>query len=341
MPDFSVYSKNYSRINQGLSVTQNTGLDSTVTISAPSQVNSGSSFQITGTVSGSAATPTGTVTIQKLSGTTWSDVKSGTLSSGSYIITGLTETTATTYRAYYLGDSVYGRKPSSTTPTVKCWGQITYTMGSTGPVKGTTSYLSAKESYVYTGIYNWQSGLANYTGVTTNPTYIEQGYRSSNGYQTGTMMTFSYSTLATYLDSSCSVTKVELYLDAGGNGWDTSTGGTAVIWYNFFVNGQSVTNGGLPTSTVVNAYDYLIYLGYSQARSWTSGTGAKWLDITSLTDYGFSTTGTNTIWHYGYASGITLVRNSTSNIYHGYFYPASNSTYGPKLRITFTKYGYV
>jgi hypothetical protein len=82
---------------------------------APTTVKKGQSTVVTMTVTGSGATPTGSVTLTRVAGTKTTAVFVRTLSGGKATISYPQKATGTfVYRADYAGDSTYAAGKSST-----------------------------------------------------------------------------------------------------------------------------------------------------------------------------------------------------------------------------------
>jgi hypothetical protein len=348
MPDYvyifngQKYTANAININSY----QNIGTLTTVTLANLSQVNYNTSFTLTATINSTTTVAAGgTLTLQKLSGTSWVTVATSTLSfaggstpwSSTASFTGLKQTTVTTYRVLYGGDSSY-RNATSNSVTVKCWGSKTTTK--------TFSCYAARSHY--------NVGSNTYSSLIRSGTDLYQGYESSYGkevsqvlFDNGSAVPYylnaeggggSTSTILGYFNSLSKVTisKVELYLNC--KSWSVSSGGTAYI----FPDGSYILqpSGGI---------DFTYYSGVATATSasWSTVSGAKWIDISSLTYYGFPAIG---LWDFNnggqqslwsFTNGINLARNSTSNIYAGHFTGNDNTTSEPQLRFTFTYYTYL
>jgi hypothetical protein len=319
----------YPSTQQALSVKQTNGTPTATTIAGPTQVNSGGTVGLSGTIS---PTPTGTVTIQKLSGTSWVNVSTvaiSTLLPGTWSYTAPAISVQTTYRAIYNGDATYQASTSSS-KIVKCWGKL--------PAVTITPSLT-DANYYYRLNTNVDGTLGNnYTGTTkfanldTTPSYLALGVDANNGKQ-ASAFTFNYTTLSN-LTSDCYITSVNLSLNA--TGWAVSSGGTVKIWFNLYFPSYP-----LPTSTS----DVLEFYGVdgtdNVTASWSTKTGSKTISLNKLNWTNNSTASVtsagvnNTIWHYGLASGITLYVNNSTSIYDGTF-----ST-NPSLSITYYKYGYL
>jgi subtilisin family serine protease len=81
---------------------------------APTKVKHGSATTVTETVSGTAGTPTGVVTFQRKSGSTWVTVSTRSLASGKVTISYKPASAGTyVYRTTYAGDTIYGTGTSA------------------------------------------------------------------------------------------------------------------------------------------------------------------------------------------------------------------------------------
>jgi hypothetical protein len=135
-------------------------------------------------------------------------------------------------------------------------------------------------------------------------------YSSTNGNQRSAI---GFPSLTADL-SGATVTKVELYIYAGH--WGPDSGGTAVIGYH----GASAEPGSWPPSGLV---------ADEKRVGWTTKTGGKWIDVTSI--------GTS-IWSAGTAKGIAFGPGPDNGLeYYGYF-KGPGQTYEPKLRLTYYKW---
>lgn len=322
----TIYKNNtYPSMGQGLSVRQAIGTVSTITLSAPTQVNSGSTVGLSGTLTSGA---TGTITLQKLSGSSWINVSSTTATTP-WLITAPAITTGTTYRVVYGGDGTY-QSSTSSSKIVKCWGKLP-AVTITPSLTDTNYYYRLNTNVDGTG-GNGYIGTTKFANLDTTPSYLALGVDANNGKQ-ASAFTFNYTTLSN-LTSDCYITSVNLSLNA--TGWAVSSGGTVKIWFNVYYPSLP-----LPTSTS----DVLEFYGLDSTdnvtASWSTKTGSKTISLNKLNWYGNGTASVtsagenNTIWHYGLASGITLYVNNSSSIYDGTF-----ST-NPTLSITYYKYGYL
>ena len=292
MADFEFHSSTSTSINQqALNVYSGNGTATTTTLTIPSQVNAGAVVPMTVVVAGTSAT--GNAIIQYLNGSSWSNTtRSVTISGGTGSVNYPSISGKTTFRVYYQGDGtnapsysksyvvyVYGIKSFTLTPTVTRY--TTYT-GVSSPYNTPPLYYS----------------LA-YDTVETAATQGIQGRTSSTTGVQATEIIFPANAFSV-LTSSCSVTKVTITLSPT---FSQSSGGALYAWYN---QSQYDQQGYAPTAQ-----------GNAKSLTWTTKTGSKTIDITTLTDtsFGFSATGTNTIWTYSYGSsqagGITIWRNTT------------------------------
>jgi hypothetical protein len=200
----------------------------TVTPSATS-INSSQSLTVTGTVSGTGATPTGKVT---LSGGGYTSA-AVTLSSGSYSITipaYRLSAGSDTLTASYSGDAVYAATSKSATVTVT---QSTFTLSASnvsvaaGVTSGNVSTVTVSAVNGYTGTVTLTAAVASSpSGAVGTPTFTGSTVTIGSGSTSGT---------GTVTVSTTAVTAANRPGDHfKGTGWFTAAGGTAIAALLFF-----------------------------------------------------------------------------------------------------------
>lgn len=219
----------------------------TTTLTAPSSVNGGASFTLSGTVktvSGANAT-NGSVQLQYNTGSGWTNystsmsITAGTFSKGS-----VTETETRQWRAVYTPTSTFLTSTS------------------------TTKTVTRKELTTLTKTYNCTASASYRSDGTkrTDTDHCYQGYISSvNGNQL-TMLIFPQSTINSDLSGIEDITKVELFLNALH--WGPDSGGTAVI--------NEHTQTSLPASNPTYATTNRTLI------PWSTKTGSKWCNLPTV-----------------------------------------------------------
>lgn len=200
---------------------------------------------------------------------------------------------ATSFRARYLGNGTDQPSTSATkTVSTKTLQTFTKTYAATG-----------------TGSYS-ESGTKR-----TDSDHIFQGLVSSVWDEQRSVIVFGTQIQSDLADAH-DITKVELFLNALH--WGQNSGGTVCI--------RTINNTVVP-STWAGANDISTY----DATSWSTKTGAKWCDISSIK-------GAASDWKAGGTKkGIALWAFSGLAEYYGYF-AGNGETNEPQLRITYRKY---
>lgn len=272
----------------------------TLTLSA-STVNTGSSVTLTATVAGGTPPAASSVRFEVYYSTTgtWETLATDTASP--WTTTHTPTSVRRQYRAVYLG-------ATDTTPNP----DVIY-QSSTSATKTVT--LRVLTSFVKTYNATWTmsySGGGSQRGA--DPIY--QGYYSTTWDLQKSAIGFPYATIQSDLSGYEDITKVELYLYA--EHWGPDGGGTAVV-----------KTHDEATSSAPGTWGALSGLGGStDSTPWSTKTGGKWCDITSLGVLG---------WANGSFSGVALNPSSTATEYYGYF-SGKGGTNPPQLRITYTKW---
>jgi hypothetical protein len=265
----------------------------TTITSIPTSVNGSATFNITGTVkTTTGANASGTVQAQWLNGSTWTNAGTAvSVVSGGYTLTGLSETATRSWRVSFTASAGFLNSVS------------------------TTKTVTRKVLTSFTTVYN-PTWVMSYAGDNSqrgaDPLY--QGYFSSTWGNQKSAMRFPYSTIRSDIGTDGTVTKVELYLNA--EHWGPDSGGTVRI--------RTHTD---TASTAPTSYASVSGVGGSEdTTAWSTKTGAKWCDITSLGTSAWKTT----------LTGCVLVSSSTATEYYGYF--TGSGTGKPQLRVTYEKW---
>lgn len=262
--------------------------------SIPASVNGTATFTAAGTVKTSAGAnaTNGSVQMQYLNGASWTNSGSAfTVTAGTFSVTGLSETATRQWRAVYTPASTF---------------QAATSLSKTVTSKVLTTFV---KTYACTASGSYRGSGTKRTDVGTD---LYQGYYSSvNGIQRSIMI-FPRATIATDLASAVSVTKAELYLNCLR--WGPDAGGTAIV------NDHNYST--LPSA------DPQISTTNQTFIPWTTKTGAKWCNISTVI---VNRIVANT------AQGCSLYAASQSNEYYGYF-AGKGDTGAPQLRVTFTKW---
>lgn len=237
------------------------------------------------------AVTTGTVAFDYLSGSTWVEFAQDT--AGAPYTTTRAISADTTFRARFLGNA---SKFASTSGSV------------TAQAKVLTTYV---KTYACAGTGTYSGGGSK----RTDTSHMFQGYYDGTWDTQKSVAVFG-TAMQSDLVGAYDITKVEVYLNALH--WGPGDGGTAVL--------HTINNSSVPST-----WGGVASLSAADNTAWTTKTGAKWCDISSLK-------GVPSDWTSGGTKkGIALYINSTSNEYYGYM--AGNGESGePQLRITYRKY---
>lgn len=184
-------------------------------------------------------------------------------------------------------------------------------LGSTSSSVAVT--VRSLQTFVTTFNSSWSMSYSGSGGQRT-ATDCYQGYVSSTWGNQKSLVGFG--DMTTTLAAAVSITKVEFYLYA--DHWYNNSGGTCYLGvHNKMSAPSSWTESGVTTGIIGSA--------------WSSKTGGKWTDITSV--------GNKDNWKTGGYRGMSIGPGpSTSNAYYSYFRGYSYSSGKPLLRFTYTKW---
>lgn len=348
----------------------------TVITSIPTNASSGSTFTISGTIKTVAGTniPTshGTMKIQKLVGSTWTDLYTSlAITTGAWSKTGATQTTTTSYRA------VYVPPVNTVTNRVVTGGSATLTIGThtftTGEYITTTGFLGTDATANLNGTFLITSVVANVSvtfalagTVTTGAPVSGATPQVTCGHAVSVSATKSVSVqvLTTFV-KTYSTNGTGSYRGSGTKRTDVGT--------DFYQGYYSSTNGTqrsvilFPYATIqsdLSGYTSITKVEvYLNCNHWGPDSGGTAVVVdhnySSLpaSDPGFTTTyASSTAWTTktgakwcnvntsigarlaaGTAKGLGLYTTSTATEYYGSF-NGNGDTGEPVLRITYTKY---
>lgn len=259
--------------------------------------SSGTSFNILFTVktTAGAGVSSGSAQAQYLNGSTWTNSGAAvtmTGSTGNYTAS-VSQSATRQWRIVYTAAGAY---TSSTSSTYSVAYQTLTTFTKTYACSGS-------------GTYDGDGSKRTDSG------HMYQGYYSSTHGIQRSMAIFP-TTIQTDLAGAYDIQKVEVYLNCLH--WGPDSGGTVEVCTH--------NNTSVPA-----AWGSIASLAGYDATAWTTKTGAKWCDISSIM-------GSLANWQSGGTKkGIALYFNSTALEYYGYF-SGNGETGEPQLRITYRKY---